>query len=47
MKNSPKKCRGDQENISTQYKIEIVGFEIPNKFIRAVTKSAEWTEEKV
>ena len=44
---SPKKRWLDRENNSTQCKFEIPRFEIPNEFIREVTKSTEGTKEKV
>ena len=46
MENSTKMRWRDWEN-SSKAGFVIAGFEIPNEFTRAVTESAEGTEEKV
>ena len=42
----PLKRWKDQENSSTYWKFEKMGFEISNELIMAVNKSAEGTKEK-
>ena len=42
-----KALKGTRKQFDIQKKLEIVGFEILNEFIRAVTESAERTKEKV